>query len=334
MHVRLTIGKIKLIKVLFLSSIMVSCAENNDNSAKIGDQIPEIDGEWWIVASNPDLGALTNDQQQPVDFGIWQASDGSWQLWSCIRKTKESGHTRLFHGWEGKTLDERNWQPKGIMMRADSTLGEDPGGLQAPYVLKHQDRHYMFYGDWNRICLAESVDGKIFNRTLRNGSPSLFGDPGETNTRDPMIIQHDGLWYCYYTAHPNNDGAIYLRTSKDFYSWSSSEIVCYGGSPGKGKLWLAECPHVIKLSEKDFYLFRTYSYGNYQNGELISPPKTKVYRSTDPSNFGIDSDDCLITELPVAAPEIIHHEGNWYIAALRNDLQGIRIARLKWNGAD
>jgi len=46
--------------------------------------VPDIDGQWWTVAGNPDLGPLTSPKQQPVDFGVWQAADGTWQLWSCI----------------------------------------------------------------------------------------------------------------------------------------------------------------------------------------------------------------------------------------------------------
>lgn len=45
-----------------------------------------IDNEWWTVAHNPDLGKLDGgEQQQPVDFAIWQAANGIWQLWPCIR---------------------------------------------------------------------------------------------------------------------------------------------------------------------------------------------------------------------------------------------------------
>jgi hypothetical protein len=36
----------------------------------------------------------------------------------------------------------------------------------------------------------------------------------------------------------------------------------------------------------------------------------------------------------VAAPELIQHEGQWYIAALRPELDGIRIARLVWDVAE
>ena len=77
---------------------------------------PAISGEWWQIAGDPDLGPYTTDEQQPVDFGIWQAIDGTWQLWSRIRHTTRGGNTRLFYRWEGKGLTESNWEPKGIAM--------------------------------------------------------------------------------------------------------------------------------------------------------------------------------------------------------------------------
>lgn len=321
---------ISIIGLLIILHLVVGCTGNRNENQNLQTIIPEIDGEWWQVAGNPDLGVLTSGEQQPVDFGIWQAADGTWQIWSCIRKTKEKGNTRLFYRWEGKTIKQTNWEPKGIAMRGDTLIGETAGGLQAPYVIKQNGKFYMFYGDWNHICLAESDDGKQFKRVIKDGSPALFGDLTETNTRDPMLIQKDGLWYCYYTAHPNNDGAIYVRTSEDFYTWSTSTKVSYGGSPGKGKLWFAECPHVVELKKDMFFLFRTYSYGNYKSGELISPPKTNIYQSNNLYDFGIDSDKYFVKQLPVAAPEIVKHEDKWFIASLMPDLQGIRIARLKW----
>lgn len=45
-------------------------------------------------------------------------------------------------------------------------------------------------------------------------------------------------------------------------------------------------------------------------------------------NFGIDSEAQLVRSLPVAAPEIIRHEGEYYIAALNTGLDGIRMAKL------
>ncbi len=323
--------KLKYIRFLALIVLIVSCSPQN---RKVEQEmrnhvIPVIEGNWWQVAGNPDLGELTSEEQQPVDFGIWQAADGTWQIWSCIRKTKEKGHTRLFYRWEGDSITQTDWEPMGIAMRADTTLGEAAGGMQAPYVLTYNGRYLMFYGDWNHICLAESTDGKQFQRVLKNHSPALFGDRVETNTRDPMVIWGNDQWFCYYTAHPNDDGAIYVRTSEDLNSWSESKIVSHGGSPGSGKLWLAECPHMVEYNGK-YYLFRTYSYGQYENGKQIREPETNIYCSDDPENFGIDTDSLLVQKLPVAAPEIIHHQGTWYIAALMADLRGIRLARLNW----
>ena len=290
---------------------------------------PAIDGEWWQIAGNPDLGALTSDEQQPVDFGIWQAADGTWQLWSCIRKTKETGKTRLFHRWEGKSLFDKNWEPLGIAMRADTTLGEEAGGMQAPYVLTYQNKYLMFYGDWNRICLAESEDGKHFQRVLHDGSPALFGDPSETNTRDAMVLRKNRQWYCFYTAHPNMDGKVFLRTSQDLSNWSQSMVVAYGGQAGKGKLWFAECPFVTEPESGNYYLFRTQSYGSAE-----SPPKTSIYHSTDLTYFGVDDDSGFVGTLEVAAPEVFKFENKWYIAALMPDLKGIRVARLSWIPAE
>src|SRR5688572_28147541 len=98
--------------------------------------IPQIDGPWWKVAGNPDLGKYTAAGQQPVDFAIWQAADSSWQIWSCIRHTRCGGRTRLFHRWQGRNLTDTAWQPMGISMEADTAFGEILGCLQAPYVIK------------------------------------------------------------------------------------------------------------------------------------------------------------------------------------------------------
>ena len=81
---------------------------------------PRVVGDWWQIAGNPDLGELTTTDQQPVDFAVWPAADGTWELWSCIRKTKERGHTRLFHRWASITLSVSNWSPRGVAMRGEA----------------------------------------------------------------------------------------------------------------------------------------------------------------------------------------------------------------------
>ena len=288
--------------------------------------IPEIDGDWWPVAGSPDLGEFTSDKQQPVDFAIWQAGDGTWQIWSCIRNTKCGGKTRLFYRWEGKRLTDSPWKPMGIAMEANPALGETQGGLQAPYVFREKSRYYLVYGDWRRICLATSEDGKSFRRVLnQRGQPDLFSGPYE-GSRDPMVMKAGDLFYCYYMGHSSGatyESAVFCRTSHNLEHWSEAMMVSAGGiaSAINNRFGDAECPFVV---QKDgiFYLFRTQVYGWIN--------LNTQYASPNPLSFGVGDDRYRIGTLPVAAPEVFRYKRQWYIAALNPALHGIRIARLRW----
>jgi len=284
--------------------------------------LPRIVGDWVEVAADPDLGLLTHPKQQPVDFAIWQAADSTWQLWSCIRNTKTGGRTRLFHAWESPELTASNWKAKGVAMEADEHYGETPGGLQAPHIINISNIFHMFYGDWESICAATSVDGKGFTRRLKDGKAGMFTEGQGNNTRDPMVININGRWHCYYTAFPNKQGAVYCRTSGDTRKWSESRIVAFGGEAGTNA-FSAECPFVVELDRGEFYLFRTQKYGT---GAI-----SRIYHSHDPLNFGINQDsNYLIGSLSVAAPEFVLHNRQWYIAALAPSLKAIRLAKLEW----
>ena len=243
-----------------------------------------------------------------MDFAVWQAKDGDWQLWSCIRQTKCGGKTRLFYRWEGKALTDGNWTPKGIAMKADPDVGETNGGLQAPHVIRRDGKFLMFYGDWQHIAMAASEDGKTFDRQLnRAGTVGLFDEGPGSNTRDPMVLPIGDVLYCYYTAYLGGRGADYCRMSwTNLGDWGPSKLVAFGGQAGTNP-FSAECPHVVYL-DGYYYLFRTQRYGE--------DAQTSVYRSQDPLDFGIEDDRCFVGTLPVAAPEIIRHNGKWFIAAL------------------
>lgn len=299
--------------------------------------VPQIDGPWWQVAGNPMDHKYATERQEPVDFAVWQAADGTWQLWSCIRNTTaggKDGRTRFFYGWEGRSLTDIDWTPKGIAMEADPSLGETPGGLQAPHVIKVDDTYHLFYGDWVNICHATGKDGKTFTRVVQsNGKTGMFTEGAGNNTRDVMLLPHAGVWFAYYTAYPNRQGMVYVRATQDFKTWSPSMVVSFGGQAGTGATQ-SECPHVVKLAPHEFYLFKTQTYGPQKGNDIRhrGAPQTSVYYSNDPMMFGINQDErYLACTLPVAAPEIIHHEGQYYIAALNEGaLDGIRIARLTW----
>jgi hypothetical protein len=307
-----------LLATICLTITGFSALAQNGNETKYKPVI----GESWQIAGDPDLGKATTEKQQPVDFGIWQAADGTWQVWSCIRGANIGGKTRLFYRWQGNKLTDTAWRPMGIAMEADPNFGETASGLQAPFVLKRANEYLMFYGDWEHICLAKGVDGKTFARQFHEDHlAGMFTEGDGNNTRDPMVIRVGNLYYCYYTAYPKDQGAVYLRTSKDLKNWSPATIVAFGGSAGSGK-YSAECPFVYYDKSSGYYfLFRTQHYGR--------DAQTSVYQSKDPKNFGVNDDRFLAAVLPVAAPEVFEYEGQLYIADLLPSLKGIRISKLR-----
>jgi hypothetical protein len=284
---------------------------------------PKVDGDFWQIAGVPDVTPYNSPKQQPVDFAIWQAADGTWQLWSCIRYTKLSGSTRLFYRWQANKLTDSNWTPMGIAMMADPNFGEREGGMQAPYVIRVDDEYIMFYGTITNIAIARSKDGKTFARQLMpNGKSGILGDDVELDARDPMVRKIGDLYYLYYTGQPDKQGAIYLRTSKDLVHWSASTKVAYGGVAGNG-ISSAECPWVyFDKDSGQYYLLRNQHYG--KNAQFT------VYRSKDPLDFGKNDDSHLVETMPYAAPEIVESDGQLYLATLRPGLDGIQLARLKF----
>jgi len=122
------------------------------------------------------------------------------------------------------------------------------------------------------------------------------------------------------TANPDGKGSVYSRTSKDLVIWSEPKIVAFGGQAGTGKN-SAECPFVV-FRNTYYYLFRTQHYPEN--------PQSSIYCSSNPLDFGVDDDKYFVCRLPIAAPEIVLQEGQYYIAALLPNLKGIRVAKLKW----
>jgi hypothetical protein len=290
-----------------------------------------LEGPPWPISNNPHLGPLYGAEQEVVDHAIWPSADGRWHLWACIRGTTVG---RLFYRWEGASPDDAHWEPRGIAMRAERRYGEslnDRDGqewIQAPHVIVHQGRYWMFYGGHNtesgecQICLATSPDGREFTRYRdAQGYSRLFVGPGEA--RDPMVISIGDIFYCYYAGHDTGrraPGKIYCRTSRDLIHWSEPVTVNWGGSAGDG-LWSAECPFVVHM-DGYYYLFRTSRYR--------APALTHVYRSQDPEDFGRGNDDKKVATLRVAAPEVVQAGDRYYISTVEALREGVQMIGLRW----
>ena len=56
----------------------------------------------------------------------------------------------------------------------------------------------------------------------------------------------------------------------------------------------------------------------------------RIAISYSTENFGIDVDEYEVGQLPIAAPEIIKVGEQYYVAALMPNLEGIRIAKIRF----
>ena len=81
-------------------------------------------------------------------------------------------------------------------------------------------------------------------------------------------------------------------------------VVSAGGQAGTNRN-SAECPHVIEIEPGQFCLFRNQRYG--RNAQFT------VYYSDNPLNFGINNDEKRVCTMPYAAPEVIYHQGKYYL---------------------
>ncbi len=313
---------------------------------------PALASEFGLIGPAPEIPGLwppdPTNHPECVDHHLFQGLDGTWHLWGCIRGTLTG---RILYHWEGESLRRRPWRPTGEYLRPDRSAGEsiadweDQEWIQSPFVVKDSGLFYFFYGGHStgldkygrqvrsgdpsvecQICLMTSVDGRNWER-YRNehGQSRLFAGPGET--RDPCVVQIGDTWSMYYAGYESGDPfkpGIYLRTSSDLVHWSSPSLVHRSHQHGIGR-WTHECPQVVRRGDC-FYLFRTEDY---------DIPRTHVFWSEDPTDFGIDQtgDEKYIGVLPLAAPEIIVDEGgSGYITSCHDLTGGIRICRLAWTG--
>ena len=297
-------------------------------------RVPVLNGNPWHVTGYPDLGDLAYGprEHEVVDHAIWQSRDGKWHIWACVRYTKVG---RVFYGWEGDSPEQSNWTPRGVVMRADKSYGENINDwfgeewIQAPHVILHGDTYWMFYGGHNtdvgecQICLATSKDGRHFERYKNaQGQSRLFIGPGDA--RDPMVVRAGDQWLCYYSGNRSGQrqpNIVYVRTSSDLIHWSDYRKVSWGGfTSGTGPL-SAQCPFVIYL-DGYYYLFRT--------SEYYPPARTNVYRSEDPFDFGLNDDSKWVQTLRCAASEIVQDGDQYYISSVEDLKGGVQLFRLKW----
>ena len=258
--------------------------------------VPQLTGEaWQIGKDSPDVSPYTGGSA--CDYTIFRATDGTWQCIACIRGTSWSGKTRLFHRWEGTSMDQAAWEPKGIFYKATPGIGIQTtnDSVQAPHMLEKEDRFYLFYnsGMGGAHCMI-SEDGKTFEHLKGvEGAENLF-----KMGRDVCVYEEDGTWYAYYCT----DEMMYRTASAPEGPWSEESVLRSYGNP--------ESPFVLKY--KGLYYL-------WQQSHVIVSDRLDSF------------EDIAITKASAYdgwAPEIIiDEEGNYYATSYRG---GIWAQRLEW----
>ena len=201
----------------------------------------------------------------------------------------------------------------------------------APFVIKHDDKYWMFEseGSMNDNALTgifTSTDLKTWI-PVTDATPwrdtHVFGLPGH---RDPCIIQLDnGTFLQYFSgSDPDNRTTIGVASSTNLRIWRS-EAPCYiEDIPGAPFSSILESPFVLRRGRL-YYLFVGFSHRHYY--------ETFVVVSENPYSF---SDKHKLTTLFTHAAEFIDVDGETYMTSCGiEDPQllnrsGLWLCKIRW----
>lgn len=296
---------------------MLACVVSTCFSLQLAAlDVPAIDGDWWKIGEqNPDLGQWSTEHGDACDFTVFRAADGAWQLIACVRNCAWPSGQRIFHRWEARDLEDRNWTPKGVFLTPDAELNQ-LGAIQAPHLVVEGGTWRLFYNATtgfgqptprgNAAYVMESADGRAFaHRRAPSGQPWHFA-----MGRDLMLLRDDAGWLVYYTGRTTTGGVqdrspdtMVVRRSPGLDGpWGDASALGVSGNP--------ESPFVVK-----------------RNGVYYLWQQLRVFASDRPDRF----DAPAVAELTPGwkyAPEIIEHDGRWYMAAYS---KGLWMCRLRWD---
>ncbi len=295
--------------------------DSNQHARPDGPLVPKLDGDWIQLVGRPPLEKWATPKAEPVDFAIFRAGDGRWQLISCIRHTSHPGGTRLLYRWSSPDLTREGWKPEGIFLSSKADWGHREGMVQAPFHVHANDRHYLFYNS-NGGHIMTSGDGIDFEPLQKSAVFPMGRDVSVLDDR-----QGSGKWIAYYTnpekgINPaTKDHTIRARTAEKIEGpWSDAavEIPPITPPPSGYKFVYAESPLVVKRG--DFY---------YRFEQL------HVFRSKDPLKWEAPPVANLAPRDPLKrlAPEIATLDGRDYLLAYQwrgNDPRGIFLVPLSW----
>lgn len=282
---------------------------------------PRLEGDWIKLVGQPELEQWATPDAEPVDFAIFQADNGEWQLISCIRKTAHPGSGRLLYRWSSPDLLREGWTPEGIFLSSTPELNHAEGRLQAPFHVKDGATHYLFYNS-RGAHLMTGADGIEFEPY---GTEAVF-DMG----RDVSILddrEDSGRWIAYYTSpepgiNPaTRDHTIRARTAESLTGpWSEQAV---------------EIPPITPPAEGYTFVYAESPLVVERGGDYFRFEQLHVFRSDDPLQWEGPPVANLAPRDPLKrlAPEIATLNGQDYLLAYQwrgKDPRGIYLVKLVW----
>ncbi len=292
---------------------------------------------WRIVKRSPsnyewDAG----EKDEVVDFTVFQAADGTWQLIGCVRwctfpvpyDTKGQPKGRLLFRWESPDLLASDWKEMGVFQTTDDLpeemKGKWTGGMiQAPYVIKDGDLYYMIFNSGGGCHLMSSSDGKAWVHQKNSaGKYKLFDNQ---KGRDITLVDNrdvDGKWYAVLCAKTKFAGGY-----KGFVKYACATNIAGPWSELKEMTtrdyWQdVESPSMVRRNGWYYLFLQDAVYAQPCITDYFDPaPHAKLHSFSRSPLRGI-------------APEIIQHQGKYYMATYNTmsgtAREGIEIRPLHW----
>ena len=318
---RLRAARLWPLAVIVLLIAAEPLTAQNENEAESKPPTPRLEGNWIQLVGQPQLEKWASPDVEPVDFTVFRADDGRWQLISCIRKTTHPGAGRLLYRWSSDDLTREGWKGEGIFLASKEEWDHAEGRVQAPFHIKDGKTHYLMYNSRGGHLMT-SADGIDFKPVGKKAVLNMGRDVCLLDDRN-----RSGKWIAYYTSPERGinpatkDHTIRARTAEKLEGpWSAEAVeIPPVTPPAKGYEFVcAESPTVIRRGAW-YYRFE----------------QLHVFASKDPLKWEGKTITSLEPRDPLKrlAPEIVTHEGKDYIVAYQwrgKDPRGVFLARVVW----
>lgn len=233
------------------------------------------DGERWsepelVFRRDPDSphrrhnAALTSLLRDPDLFGTGELQEIDGWYYGTFHAYPEAGYEEgsAVIGF-ARSRDLVHWEETGGLLRPEEGGTWERGGLYKSWLMRHDDRFWLFYNAKDRATGAwveqtgAAVSDDLISWTRVSDEPLLpIGRPGAPDDRfasDPCVLRmDDGLWAMFYFGLRSGGQAVdLLATSPDLLRWTKDPVpLIEPGAPSSIDDWHAHKPGVIRTGDR------------------------------------------------------------------------------------